>query len=86
MKFVTLDVQLNEPFKEAEDGTISSHCIGWFGVEGNPYSEKLSNGQWTGFVEAARIPFMAKTKDTDVLKEAALQASEQYRIENYPNT
>lgn len=87
MNFITLSVSLAQStFNELEDGTITSQCIGWFGVEGNPYTKQNKDGSWTGFVEGARIPFSAITKDTDILKQSAFEACEQYRIENYPNT
>lgn len=87
MKFTTLSVSLAQStFNEKEDGTITSQCIGWFGVEDNPYAKQNENGQWTGFVEGQRIDFSAKTKDIDVIKQAAYIACEQYREKNYPNT
>lgn len=87
MKFITLSVSLAQStFNEAQDGTITSQCIGWFGVEGNPYTKQNEDGQWTGFVEGKRIDFSAKTKDIDIIKQAALAACEEYRINNYPDT
>ena len=87
MNFITLSVSLAQStFNEAEDGTITSQCIGWFGVEGNPYTKQNEDGSWAGFVEGKRIDFFSKTKDIDVIKQAAFEACESYRAKNYPNT
>ncbi len=84
MEFITLDMQiLSLPVPNADSTQWTFRCQAWYGVKGNPYTEKVGpEYRWAQWVP---INVVAPSTDSRVVLTIALDSANAYRSRVYPD-